>query len=120
MVAVVVCVSTSVDEEVIGAGAGTATVVVCVVVVVVVSGVAVVSTVVPGSTSGALPGRPGAVAVVVAQLPRSGQHRERYLGVKIPPTTLQEHHLEQARRFADALADRLPDGAATAVGSDPG
>ncbi len=26
----------------------------------------------------------------------SGQNRERYLGVTIPPTNLQEHQLEQA------------------------
>ena len=48
----------------------------------------------------------------------SGRYRERYLGVKIPPTNLQQHDLEQARRFADALADRLPETAPTAVGSD--
>jgi hypothetical protein len=40
----------------------------------------------------------------------SGRYRERYLGVKIPPTNLQEHQLDQARGFADALADRLPEG----------
>jgi len=38
----------------------------------------------------------------------SGEYRERYLGVKIPPTNLQEHHLEEARKFADGLANRLP------------
>ena len=32
----------------------------------------------------------------------SGEYRERYLGVKIPPTNLQE-----AREFADGLASRL-------------
>jgi arylsulfatase len=32
---------------------------------------------------------------------------ERYLGVKIPPTNLQDHHLEEARKFADGLASRL-------------
>jgi hypothetical protein len=37
----------------------------------------------------------------------SGEYRERYLGVKIPPTNLQEHHLEEARKFADGLANRL-------------
>ena len=46
----------------------------------------------------------------------SGQYRERYLGVKIPPTNLQEHQLEQARGFADALADRFPETATAAVG----
>jgi len=44
---------------------------------------------------------------------RSGEYRERYLGVKIPPTNLEEHHLEEARGFADALANRLPEGAIT-------
>ena len=44
----------------------------------------------------------------------SGEYRERYLGVKIPPTNLQEHHLAQARGFADALANRLPEAATTA------
>ncbi len=37
----------------------------------------------------------------------SGEYRKRYLGVKIPPTNLQEHHLEEARKFADGLASRL-------------
>jgi hypothetical protein len=37
----------------------------------------------------------------------SGEYRERYLGVKIPPTNLQEHHLEEARKFADGLTSRL-------------
>ena len=41
----------------------------------------------------------------------SGEYRERYLKVKIPPTNLQEHHLAEARAFAGTLADRL--GAAT-------
>jgi hypothetical protein len=45
----------------------------------------------------------------------SGQYRERYLGVKIPPTNLQEHQLEQARAFAGSLADRLPAATSTAV-----
>jgi hypothetical protein len=38
----------------------------------------------------------------------SGEHRERYLGVKIPPTNIQENHLRAARAFAGNLADRLP------------
>jgi flavodoxin len=37
----------------------------------------------------------------------SGEYRERYLGIKIPPTNLQEHHLEEARKFAGGLAGRL-------------
>ena len=48
----------------------------------------------------------------------SGQNRERNHGVKIPPTNLQEHHLEQAWGFAGALADRLPQGATTAPASE--
>jgi menaquinone-dependent protoporphyrinogen IX oxidase len=37
----------------------------------------------------------------------SGDYRERYLGVKLPPTNIQPHHLEEARKFADGLANRL-------------
>jgi menaquinone-dependent protoporphyrinogen IX oxidase len=36
-----------------------------------------------------------------------GEHEERYLGVKIPPTNLQADDLDQARTFAAKLADRL-------------
>jgi hypothetical protein len=41
----------------------------------------------------------------------SGEYRQRYLGVKIPPTNLQDYHLEAARKFAAGLADRLLVGA---------
>ena len=37
----------------------------------------------------------------------SGLYRSRYLGLKIPPTNLQEYHLEAARAFANGLANRL-------------
>jgi menaquinone-dependent protoporphyrinogen IX oxidase len=37
----------------------------------------------------------------------SGKYLQRYLGVKIPPTNIQDYHLEAARRFADGLANRL-------------
>jgi menaquinone-dependent protoporphyrinogen IX oxidase len=37
----------------------------------------------------------------------SGEYRDRYLGVKIPPANLRDYHLETARTFADGLADRL-------------
>ena len=40
----------------------------------------------------------------------TGQNRDKYLGVKIPPTNLQSHDLEQARTFASRLADRLATG----------
>jgi menaquinone-dependent protoporphyrinogen IX oxidase len=36
-----------------------------------------------------------------------GESRERYLGVKIPPTNLKPDYLEQAQAFATGLADRL-------------
>jgi menaquinone-dependent protoporphyrinogen IX oxidase len=36
-----------------------------------------------------------------------GENREHYLGVKIPPTNLKADDVEQARRFASGLADRL-------------
>jgi flavodoxin len=51
-----------------------------------------------------------------------GEMRERYLGVKIPPTNLKPDFLEEARTFANHLADELPEAAtATATttrGSD--
>jgi hypothetical protein len=37
----------------------------------------------------------------------SGKYRDRYLGIKIPPTNIQEYHLEAARAFANKLADRF-------------
>jgi hypothetical protein len=37
----------------------------------------------------------------------SGEYRKRSFGVKIPPTNLQDYHLEQAQAFASQLADGL-------------
>jgi len=37
----------------------------------------------------------------------TGENRDKYHGVKIPPTNLQEYHLDEARQFAGRLADRL-------------
>lgn len=37
----------------------------------------------------------------------SGEYRDRYLGVRIPPTNLQPEHFDQAREFAVNLADNL-------------
>jgi hypothetical protein len=37
----------------------------------------------------------------------TGEYRDRYLGLKIPPTNLQEYHLEEARTFGQGLADSL-------------
>ncbi len=37
----------------------------------------------------------------------AGENRERYLGVKIPPTNLKPDYLGQARAFATGLADGL-------------
>jgi hypothetical protein len=39
----------------------------------------------------------------------SGEYRKRYLGVKVPPTNIQEYHLESARAFANKLANHLMD-----------
>ncbi len=36
-----------------------------------------------------------------------GENRERYLGVKIPPSLLKPDYLEQAQAFANELADRV-------------
>lgn len=42
----------------------------------------------------------------------SGEYRDRYLGVPIPPTNIQDYHLQSARTFANGLADQLgADGA---------
>jgi menaquinone-dependent protoporphyrinogen IX oxidase len=38
-----------------------------------------------------------------------GENRERYLGVKIPPTNLKPDYIEQAQAFARGLADGLVD-----------
>jgi flavodoxin len=37
----------------------------------------------------------------------SGEYRERYLGVKIPRTNIQDFQLDQARTFADGLVTSL-------------
>lgn len=39
-----------------------------------------------------------------------GENRERYLGVKIPPTNLKPDYREQARAFASGLARVIDDG----------
>jgi hypothetical protein len=47
----------------------------------------------------------------------SGKYRERYLGVKIPRTNLQEEQLDAARSFANQLADRLAPSQGDALSS---
>ena len=37
----------------------------------------------------------------------SGQYRERYLGLRIPATNISEAQLDESRRFAGELADRV-------------
>jgi hypothetical protein len=37
----------------------------------------------------------------------TGEYKDKFHGVKIPPTNLQDYHLEQARTFATGVADRL-------------
>ena len=49
----------------------------------------------------------------------SGEYRERYLGVPIPPTNIQDAQLETARTFAGGLADRLGSGTPAAPGRTP-
>ncbi len=39
----------------------------------------------------------------------AGENRERYLGVKIPPSMLEPDYRDQAQAFANALADGLSD-----------
>ena len=45
-----------------------------------------------------------------------GEMRERYLGVKIPPTNLKPDFLGQAQAFATKLADSLDGGRVTSGG----
>jgi hypothetical protein len=37
----------------------------------------------------------------------AGEYRERYLGIRIPPTNIRDYQLQTARTFAQGLADRL-------------
>jgi menaquinone-dependent protoporphyrinogen IX oxidase len=37
----------------------------------------------------------------------TGEYRDRYLGVRIPPTNVRPEQLQQTRQFASDLADRL-------------
>ncbi|HEY1440718.1 MAG TPA: flavodoxin family protein [Mycobacterium sp.] len=37
----------------------------------------------------------------------TGEYRDRYLGVRIPATNVQPEQVEETRKFASALADRL-------------
>jgi multimeric flavodoxin WrbA len=46
-----------------------------------------------------------------------GENRERYLGVKIPPTNLQPAYREEARAFANQLADGLEQRGSERVGT---
>ena len=53
-----------------------------------------------------LGGQVRSLASLISYLGR-GENRERYMGLKIPPTNLQPEHLEAARKFAQGLADRI-------------
>ena len=48
-----------------------------------------------------------------------GENVERHLGVRIPPSNLQPGSREQARAFANELADGLDRRASDAVRRDP-
>jgi hypothetical protein len=45
----------------------------------------------------------------------SGEYREKYAGVRIPPTNLQDTQLDAARTFASQLADTLSTTSASGV-----
>jgi hypothetical protein len=53
-----------------------------------------------------LGGQVRSLASLISYLGR-GENRERYMGLKIPPTNLQPEHLEEARGFANSLADHV-------------
>ncbi|MFM9034239.1 MAG: flavodoxin family protein [Mycobacterium sp.] len=46
----------------------------------------------------------------------SGQYREKYLGVRIPATNVSETQLDETRRFAAELAERVAAGGARTSG----
>ena len=49
-----------------------------------------------------------------------GENRERYLGVKIPPSLLEPDYVEQAQAFANQLADGLAhEGVTRLMSSSP-
>ena len=37
----------------------------------------------------------------------SGEYKDRYLGVKLPPTNISDEQVEEARRFAARIADKV-------------
>ncbi|MGE2729081.1 flavodoxin family protein [Mycolicibacterium vaccae] len=37
----------------------------------------------------------------------SGEYKDRYLGLKLPPTNISSEHLEESRRFAARVADKV-------------
>ncbi len=37
----------------------------------------------------------------------SGEYKDRYLGVKLPPTNISDEQLEESRRFASRIADKV-------------
>lgn len=45
----------------------------------------------------------------------TGEYRDKYLGIKIPPTNLQPAHDEAARKFAGELADTVGTAGSTAA-----
>lgn len=55
----------------------------------------------------AYPGDPVRSMMSLTSYLGSGRYRDRYLGVRIPPTNIQPDQLEEARTFAGMLADRL-------------
>jgi menaquinone-dependent protoporphyrinogen IX oxidase len=49
----------------------------------------------------------------------SGEYRQKYLGLRIPPTNVQPEQLEQTRTFAARLADRLYAKGSALPGQEP-
>lgn len=53
------------------------------------------------------PGSPLHSMLALTSYLGSGEYRDKYLGLRIPPTNIQPEHLTQARTFAGELTDRL-------------
>ena len=49
----------------------------------------------------------------------SGEYRDRYLGVRIPPTNVQPQQLKEAQEFATELVDQLFGEALAKSAGDP-
>ncbi len=53
------------------------------------------------------PGRQAPSMLSLTSYLGSGEYKNRYLGVKLPPTNISDQQIEESRRFASRIADRV-------------